>query len=227
MKTTLVLSIILSLSTLTGCGSSKNWNARLQPETNSTSSSGPAAFSGITVPAIDLPDFVISYETGYKIRTKHADSVHTRVEQIARKYGGVVLEATADRTRIRVLAEHQEEAENDVEQLGEVTDRRMIGRDLTDTQYDVESRLAQALKVREKYLEQLERADSPVQVMSLEKEIERLNGVIDSLRGKINKLDRVVRYAGITVDTYRGVKPGHLVAAAGWVFNQAKSLFVR
>jgi len=230
MKTTLVL--ILTISFVIGCGGGPKWIA---PETDSQTAAqltestrtGLERSSGVVAPTIEIPDFILSFETEYKIRTDHPDSVHDRVEEIAVKYGGVVMESHDNRTLIRVRAGRQEEAENEIEQLGEVTDRRMIGRDLTETHYDLDSRLAHAVKARAKYLEQLELAETPEEIREIENELGRLSKIIDAINGRIRKLERVVKYAAITVKTHRGVKPGLLVEGLGYVFHAAKSLFIR
>jgi len=102
-----------------------------------------------------------------------------------------------------------------------------LGEDVTEEYRDLEIRLDSAEKTRKRYLELLNKAEKVDEILKIERELERLNGEIDLLKGKINRLTHLAQYATITVQTSNGVKKGVLGYAFYGVYSGVKWLFVR
>lgn len=169
---------------------------------------------------------VISSAT-IKMEFSEPDSAQNQLMLIAQKYRGYVLSSEKSKTAIRVLSSHFRDAIGEIEQLGKVKDKNISGEDVTEEFRDLEIRLDSAEKTRKRYLELLNKADKVDEILKIEKELERLNGEIDLLQGKIKRLSHLAQYATITVEAGKGVKKGML----GYVFYAAyagvKWLFVR
>jgi hypothetical protein len=83
------------------------------------------------------------------------------------------------------------------------------------------------MKARERYLELLEKAENVQAALMVEKELERLNGEIDMLKGKINRLEHITEYSSITVYIKEKVKPGIIGYVFVGLYKGDKWLFVR
>ncbi len=162
-----------------------------------------------------------------KMEMAKPDSLQNILMALAKKYSGYVLSSGRDVTTIRVLAIHFKDAILQIEQLGKVKDKHISGEDVTEEYRDLEIRLDSAEKTRKRYLELLNKAEKVEEILKIEREIERLNGEIDLLKGKINRLAHLAQYATITIETSNGVKKGVLGYAFYSVYSGVKWLFVR
>ena len=162
-----------------------------------------------------------------EIQSLEPDTVHSRVLDMAFAYGGYVLNADNDATSIRIPAVGFKDAIRQIEKLGEVTNEKITGQDVTDSFKDLQVRLNNAEKTRQRYLELLEMAKSINEVLTLEKELERLNREIELYKGKIERLAHLVEYCTITVKTTREIKPGPVSQAFYAAFSGIKWMFVR
>ena len=95
-----------------------------------------------------------------EIKTTFPDSVHDTVLNIAQSNGGYVLKSTHNSTTIRVPFNTFYDVLNGVEKIGTVVNKNIHGQDVTDTYFDLEIRLDSAEKIRARYLELLDRANS-------------------------------------------------------------------
>jgi hypothetical protein len=87
--------------------------------------------------------------------------------------------------------------------------------------------LDNASNARKRYLELLAKAETVEAALKVEKELERLNGEIDSLEGKINQLKHLSEYSTITVYLEEKVKPGILGYVGIGLYESVKWIFVR
>lgn len=174
-----------------------------------------------------LDERMIVSTASIQIRTLYPDSVHKRVIAIAAGAGGYVVESADGATTIRIPSGGYHSVLEQIELLGEVIDRQIQGRDVTEEYHDLGTRLDNAEKTRQRYLALLDQATTLDQMMKVERELERINARIESLKGQIERMSHLVAMATITVRTKEGIKPGPL----GWVFAKAfegvKWLFVR
>lgn len=162
-------------------------------------------------------DRSIIYQAYFRISALYPDSVHARVARMAEDMEGFVLESAKEQTVIRVPVTRLDEATVNIEQLGKVIDKKVIGEDVTDKHFDLKIRLENALKSRDRYLDLLEKAVSVEDILRVEKELDRLNREIDQLKGKLNRMTHMIDYVKIAVRTTPGTRPGPV----GWVFYQA------
>jgi hypothetical protein len=86
-----------------------------------------------------------------------------------------------------VKSEHLNDAIKEISELGKVQGKSLSGQDVTEEYLDFQIRLENAEKSRERYLELLAKAENVEAALKVEKELERLNGTIDLLKGKMNR----------------------------------------
>jgi hypothetical protein len=149
-----------------------------------------------------------------RIESQTPDTVHARVIDMAAKYKGYVLSSANASTSIRIPAVGYRSAIKEVELLGNVKDEKLTGEDITDDYKDLQTRLESAEKSRTRYLALLDKANSVSEILSIEREIERLDKEIEMYKGRLGRLSHLVQYATITVTTVNEIRPG----PAGYLF---------
>ena len=134
---------------------------------------------------------------------------------------------STERTVIRVNTSQLETTLIKLSALGKVKAKNVYGNDVTDDYRDHEIRLENAEKSRIRYLELLKKANNVQEILLVEKELERLNEVIDLLKGKLNRLSHLSEYATITIDMEVRKKPGLIGYVFVGAYKSVRWLFVR
>ena len=174
----------------------------------------------------DLPRKLI-YQAFIGLVVQHPDTTNQRLVVIARENGGYILNLGNKKSVIRVQTEKLQEALTALTRLGKVKYRNVTGEDVTDQFTDYKIRLDNAYKTRKRYLELLEMARTVEETLRVEKELERLNMEIDTLEGKLNKLEHLSSYSTITVNMTEKAKLGILGYVGAGLFKAVKWLIVR
>ncbi|MBN2488649.1 MAG: DUF4349 domain-containing protein [Methanosarcinaceae archaeon] len=86
-----------------------------------------------------------------------------------------------------------------IELLGSVTSKSTSGRDVTEEYIDLSARLANLERQEVRLLEILNMTATVEEVLSVEKELERVRGEIESLTGRLNYLNDRVDFSTINV----------------------------
>ncbi len=87
----------------------------------------------------------------------------------------------------------------DVENLGDVSSKSIIGTDVTEEYIDLEARLSNLQKQEKRLTEILNMSTTVEEVLSVEQELERVRGEIDSLTGRLQYLDNRIDFATINI----------------------------
>lgn len=169
----------------------------------------------------------IIYSANITISVNEPDNMSKSIKDIAKKYDGYVSEDGTWRAVIRVKRDNLDHALSDIADLGNVLNKSLYGEDITDEYYDYKIRLENAEKARDRYLELLKQAENVEAALLVEKELERLNGLIDLYKGKINRLEHLNQYSTITIKIKARKKPGILGYIGIGLYKSVKWLFVR
>lgn len=172
-------------------------------------------------------DRMLIYNANITIEAKNADILMSKVVQIAKKYNGYVLRLNKSNTTIRIISDSLNIAIAEIGTYGKVKYRNITGTDVTDEFTDYKIRLENAERSRNRYLELLQKAVTVEEILKVEKELERLNGEIDLLKGKMNRIDHLVSYSTIDVYYQQKVKLGVLGYVFVGSYKAVKWLFVR
>lgn len=100
---------------------------------------------------------------------------------------------------VRIPAENYTAFVRDVEKLGEVNSKSITGTDVTEEYIDMEARLNNLLKQEKRLTEILNISTTVEEVLSVEKELERVRGEIDSLTGRLQYLNNRIDFATINI----------------------------
>jgi hypothetical protein len=141
-----------------------------------------------------------------------------KAQRMARQMGGYTLDANREderqRLTLRVPEARFEEALLRLGKLGKVDRRQISGKDVTGEVVDLEIRLKNAEKMRERYLQLLARAENVTAALEVQKELERVTADIESMKGRLELLRNQVSLATIHLTLDKPTRPGPL----GWVF---------
>lgn len=169
----------------------------------------------------------ILYSARLSLAVENPDSASVHLAKIAKKYNGYVSETGTSITIIRVKSESLTPAVAEAASLGKLLDKNLIGDDVTEEFMDYEVRLENAEKARQRYLELLAKAENVEAALLVEKELERLNGTIDMMKGKMARFEHLEAYSTITVSLKERKKPGVLGYVGIGLYHAVKWLFVR
>lgn len=166
--------------------------------------------------------------TGYlNLLVKNKDTTIKKIENLALASKGYVVETGSERIVIRVPNNNYQEALTAIRPLGKVTYENTQAQDVTEEYTDNALRLDNAEKSRNRYLEILKEAKTVEEILLVEKELERLNILIESLKGRQNRLNELTKYATITISVKQKKKLGPLGYVFKGLYKGIEWLFVR
>jgi len=170
---------------------------------------------------------IIIYNARFNIETDNVEKTSKEISSLAPTYGGYIVSAGNTRVVLRIPSDKFESAIKDLEKIKSVTSKNIYSEDVTDAYRDTELRLDSKIKARDRYLDLLKRAENVTAAVSVEKELERLNGEIEAMKGRLKHLSHLARYSTITVSIEEEIKPGPLGYIFMYTWKGIKWLFVR
>lgn len=160
------------------------------------------------------------------LESAHPDTVHERLAELAVKYRGYIVNSSETATTLRIPITGYHDLIAEIEKLGKVKDKNLTGQDVTEDYRDLEIWLDSAEKSRQRYLSLLDKAEKVEEILSIEREIERLNREIEQYKGKLQRMAHLVQYATITVNTIDEIKPGPFGYLVYGLYKGVEWLFV-
>ena len=171
---------------------------------------------------------MVTYSASLNLSVENADSTRKKLVEYVKSNNGFIVIETDNSITSRIPTENMDNFINNSKTLGKTENVSKTGTDITDQYRDNVLRLEGLKNVRDRYLALLNKANSISDILSIEKELERINVEIERLEGKVKYAELSVSYSSITVKFKEKskVKPGPL----GWVFyglySGVKWLFV-
>ena len=163
---------------------------------------------------VEAGDRMIAYSVSLSLFVKNPDATRKiLVEQIKENEGFIVRE-TENYITTRIPSENMENFVSNARTLGKIESETKTGTDITDQYHDNVIRLENLRSVRNRYLALLEKANTVSDMLTVERELERVNREIEMLEGRIQHSELSVTYSSITVRFREKTKPG----IVGWVF---------
>lgn len=162
------------------------------------------------------------------LEVKDPEAVARRVTDLTQSLGGYVEQSReasggAVHLRIRVPAASLEATMDSVATLGHVEKRQISADDVTEQVVDLGARVATRRAVRDRLRALLERAQSIEDVITVERELARVQGELDVLERRLEYLRGTSSLAELSVDARekRILGPlGLVVAGTGWVLQK-------
>lgn len=169
---------------------------------------------------------LIIYNARMEITAKNIDTANARIVSVAKKYEGFVVSVSNSFTSIRVKSENLNQAMKELESVGKVTSKNVYGEDVTMEYNNLNIRLDNANKARQRYLELLAKAEDVKAALEVEKELERLNKEIDVLEMELSNMSKQIDYSLIEISLQERKQPGILGYVFIGLYKSVKWLFV-
>ncbi|QSQ14927.1 DUF4349 domain-containing protein [Myxococcus landrumensis] len=133
---------------------------------------------------------------------------------LAKAHGGYAQQVMKQGAVVRIPADRLESFLSAVPTLGTVENKSISAEDVTDVHRDLKVRLDNVSRIRERYLELLQRATSVEDTLKVEKELERITMEYETLKARLQGLEADIAVSTVYLDFKRPVRPGPV----GWVF---------
>ncbi|MEM6697369.1 MAG: DUF4349 domain-containing protein [Bacteroidota bacterium] len=173
-----------------------------------------------------LADRLIIYTAYISVVVKGLEEQREKLQSFVKQHQAYVESSSTNSWTIRVPQDSFNSLLAQIETLGEVNNKNLYSQDVTDQYRDTEIRLETLEKSRQRYLELLNKAEKVSEILEIERELERINVEIESMKGQLKRLDSKVQYATITVSLQEKIKPGPLGVVGVGLYKVLKWLFV-
>lgn len=145
----------------------------------------------------------VIYSAGLRIVVVSTAAAQASVKEIAEACGGWMSESDARSITIRVPAAKFDTALERIALLGEVADRNVRAQDVTEQMLELDIRLENAKRMRERLLAHLEKSTKMEDTLRIEAELGRVTLEIESIEGKLRLLRSQVAMSTIRVELNR------------------------
>jgi hypothetical protein len=156
-----------------------------------------------TVTAEDFSNRMIVYSATISLKVEKIDSTIISLQQLTVKCKGYIASVytgTEDGSvTIRVPQAVFYDAVEEIRTLGKVQGQNVNGEDVSEKYVDLQAQLTNQVKQEARLREILGLAKTVAEVMTVEQELTRVRGAIESLTGEINYLNSRVEFASITI----------------------------
>lgn len=170
---------------------------------------------------------VVIYNARLTMKVHQADTFNIQLAKLAQQYEGYVVSLGSTSSVIRVKAEHLGAALEALKGKGKMEKKTISGEDVTEQYHDYEIRLDNLSKARARYLELLAKAENVEAALKVEKELERVNIDMESLKGKLESMKHLAAYSTISINLEQRHKTGILGYVFVGLYKGVKWLFVR
>jgi len=159
-------------------------------------------------------DRMVTYTASLELSVKNTEETRTALLEYIKSNDGFIVRETDNYIASRIPAKNMDNFISESKTLGKVENESKTGTDITDQYRDNVIRLDNLKNVRDRYLALLGRANTIPEVLSIEKELQRVVLEIERLEGAIKNAEASVAYSSVTVRFREKAKPGPV----GWVF---------
>jgi hypothetical protein len=154
-----------------------------------------------------------------------------RSHSLSASLGGYIAsESRDDRSlsvSMRVPEPKLDVAMDSLSELGKVTSRRVSSQDVTEEAIDVEARIQSLTAERDRLRDLLGKAAALTEVFTIDRELARVQGDIDSLQRRLDHLRNTSALAELNAEFKKPVQPGPISAFLGAIAHGIGRLFVR
>lgn len=141
----------------------------------------------------------VHYEGAIKLRATQPRQALEQAVEWVRAAGGYVESLNAQRVVLQIPAARFRALYDQMLGLGEVLEKSISARDVTEEFLDVELRLAQAKSTRDRLLALIQKATDRKEKLRLLREVERLSTEIELLESQMARLRTLVEYSRLTL----------------------------
>lgn len=159
---------------------------------------GPLLAAAGTDPTAQ-PARIVIYSAGIRVVVQDVRQTIEAVQSQAKSLGGYLQEMDGDSVTVRVPAGRFDSLLAQIDRLGEITQRQIKAQDITEEMRDLNIRLDNAEKVRQRLVTLLEKSQKMEDTLQIEKELARLTETIEMLKGKIRFMESHAAFSTVKV----------------------------
>ncbi len=149
------------------------------------------------------------------IRSPKVNEAYDRALLLAKKYDGMIVNSSTSKweeseealIEIKIPPKHFMALLNEIKTIGDIESKSISEEDVTEEYYDIQARLKNKRKVRERLFDLLRKAYKVKEILEVEREIERVGEEIERLEGRVRYLDSKTDYARIHITIYNRTIP--------------------
>jgi len=170
---------------------------------------------------------ILSYSAslGMYANTRN-DTILSAITDIAKGNKGHVLYSNAQSVVVAVPSSVLDTTIKRISGLGEVHYKNIRGNDVTDHYLDLQTRISNAEKTLQRFLDLLAKANTVESAVAVEKEIDRVNSQIESYKSQLARMNETITYSTITVTLSEKITPGPVGYVFVGLYKVVKWLFV-
>ena len=144
----------------------------------------------------------------FQIEVEDYDVAYNKIISFATDVGGYVSDSKIEVSdkgvkngfiNIRIPADKFYNVLPNVETLGKIEERVISGEDVSEKYVDIQSRLENAKKQEQRFLEILQKAENVEEILKVEQELNRIREQIEIYTGQIRYMDNLVALSTIIV----------------------------
>ncbi|TKJ44027.1 hypothetical protein CEE36_02600 [candidate division TA06 bacterium B3_TA06] len=222
------LVVLLALGGLLGCRGKGSAEPKYDEGAPMTLSRGDVSFqskaasgaqmaemAGGKADILSLPSTrMIIKRASLSIRVKDVDAAYTRAVQLTEESGGYVQSSTISETEgaraeltVKVAPGGFIHLISAFEELGVVQRKQISGQDVTEEYYDLEAQLQTQLELRKRLFGHLNRARNVEEIIKVEHELQRVDGNVNRIKGRIKYLETMAAESTINLTLCSKVTP--------------------
>jgi hypothetical protein len=142
----------------------------------------------------------VIYSAALRLVVVSATEALAAVRAIAERAGGHLQESDGRSITVRVPAQAFDAAVDEIAELGEVVERAIRAADVTEELLDLDIRLENARKARERLLEHLAKSEAMEDTLAIERELARVTLELEQIEGRLRYLRAQVAMSTIRVE---------------------------
>ena len=166
---------------------------------------------------------ILIYTADFTMSVYEVQKSLDSVEALAKKNGGYLSKRDDHAITIRVPAGEFQGVINELSKLGDVTNRNVVSEDVTAEYRDLEVQLANNVALRDRFAKLLEKAQKVEEALQIERELGRITGEIERIKGRLKLLSELSSYSTITVHfaarSDQQINQGPFVLPLPWLSN--------
>lgn len=149
--------------------------------------------------AVDPSGPLLIYEAELYLAVNEIRQRQTEAIALVREMRGFIARQDDTSVVLRVPAARFNDALTALERIGDVLHRTVQSHDVTEEFHDTEIRLRNAMAIRDRLQQLLERAGNVQDSLVVERELERITMLIEQMRGRIRFLSDRIAFSTITL----------------------------
>ncbi len=172
------------------------------------------------------PGRMLIWRARLSLEVANVSDAVSQVREIAEQAGGYVESKSEEqkaRVVLRVPVEALTPAMSSLEDVGRVIRRSISSDDVTERYVDTEARLQTMIALRDRLQALLDRAENVSQVLTVERELSRVQSDIDAMEARLRSLRAQVDLATIEVSISRRVilgPVGYIIKGTFWTIGK-------